>query len=387
MALSRFEEAVRKAIDEKLIANAVVVASSRGKGFYLRNGTTVLMVSRTSRLQMIATVAILQCVERGLVTLDQPLSSILPEWENPEVFAGEDEVTGQPLVRPSTYDITLRQLLTHTSGMAYAFNSPLIEAWLKSRPSIPHTRDIRQEYIAPLLFAPGTIGKWQYGVGIDWVGQVVERVNGGIRLGEYMQENIFEPLGMTESTFRPLQQPELIARMVPRMKRAEDGSLSIDPMDELPHIEPVDDSAGGGLYSTAADYHRLMVSIMKDDGKVLKTASIDEMFRPQLQECEELQETLSKLGTPKRVASGVPGGSKEVKWNHGLAGVVAVDGVPGVAAKGTMWWSGLANTFWFMDRETGTCGFYGSQLLPASDDATGMLFKQLQEHLYSLANQ
>jgi hypothetical protein len=82
------------------------------------------------------------------------------------------------------------------------------------------------------------------------------------------------------------------------------------------------------------------------DGRVLKTATIDELFMPQLQEHEELQKTLSECGIPRRTGSHVSGGPKEVKWNHGLGGMVAVDDVPRVAAKRTMWWDGMANTIW-----------------------------------------
>jgi CubicO group peptidase (beta-lactamase class C family) len=280
--------------------------------------------------------------------LDQPLASILPEFKTPLIVTGLDEATGKPIVESTMHAITLRQLLTHTSGMGYDFSSPLIEAWIQTQPPRPHKRDIRAEYVLPLTFVPGTPGKWQYSVGLDWAGKVVERVNGGVRLGEYMQENIFKPLGMTSSTFRPLLRKDIMERLVPCVKRAEDGSLSMHPGDVAIStvIEPVDDTGGGGLYSTAEDYYRLLESIVRDDGKVLKTATIDELFRPQLQEHEELQKTLSECGIPRRTGSHVPGGLKEVKWNHGLGGVVAVDSVPGMAAKGTMWWDGMANTIW-----------------------------------------
>jgi CubicO group peptidase (beta-lactamase class C family) len=297
---------------------------------------------------MITSVAVMQCVERGLVTLDQPLASILPEFKTPLIVTGLDEATGKPVVKSTTHAITLRQLLTHTSGMGYDFSSPLIEAWIKTQPLRLHKRDIRAEYVLPLSFVPRMSGKWQYSIGLDWAGQVVERLNGDVRLGEYMQENIFKPLGMRSSTFRPLQRKDIMERLVPCVKRAKDGSLSMHPGDVAiaTVIDPVDDAGGSGLYSTAEDYHRLLESIVRDDGKVLKTAMIDELFRPQLQEHEELQKTLSECGIPRRTGSHVPGGPKEVKWNHALGGVVAVDGVSGVAAKGTMWWDGMANTLW-----------------------------------------
>ncbi|RDW71663.1 hypothetical protein BP5796_07697 [Coleophoma crateriformis] len=387
MALSRFEEALKKAIDEKVVGNAVVVASSKdGNLRYEKAIGKLSFEDGAPDVQldtMITSVAVMQCVERGQVTLDEPVSTILPEWTSPDILTGIDPKTNEFISTKATTPITLRHLLTHTSGMGYSFSDPLIEEWIQRHPEIPQNGNVKEGFLFPLTFEPGTPGKWQYSVGIDWAGQVVERVNGGIPLGEYFEKHIFAPLGITSGTFHPLQREDIKDRLCPRMRRQEDGTLIMDTTDAYPVIDPVHDSGGGGLYATATDYHKILESIVQNDGRLLKEPSIDEMFRPQLPDNESLQKRLCRAAYAPVIASGVPGGSSAVKWNHCLAGLVAPEGVPGVAAKGTIWWDGMANTIWFMDRETGTCAFYGSQVLPFGDKLTDALFIKLQEDLYN----
>lgn len=232
----------------------------------------------------------------------------------------------------------------------------------------------------PLTFEPSTEGKWQYSCGLDWVGLVVERLNGNMRLGEYMSNNIFEKLGMKDTTFRPLQRKDIMERMCPRVERQKDGRLEMDPMAKYPHIEPHDDVGGGGLYTTATDYIRVLESLLRDDGRILSKGMVEELFRAQLPEREELQRTLCEAV----IAGVMHGGEKGApRWNHGLAGIVAVDGVPGTAGKGTMWWDGLPSCFWWIDREKGTCGFYGSQIFPPGDRPTAELFAEFQKGVYN----
>ena len=265
--------------------------------------------------------------------------------------------------------------------------STLLGQWRASlpadkQPPVPEQRNIVKEYLMPLTYEPGTVGKWQYSCALDWAGLVVERLNNGVRLGEYMSKNIFEKLGMKDTTFRPLQRKGFMERVCPRVERKEDGSLKMDEMKLHPHIEPHDDGGGGGLYTTARDYVRVLESLLRDDGVLLGEEMMREMFKAQLVGNEELQGTLKGTGIAG-VMDRMNG--KGIGWNHGLAGLVAVEGVPGVAGKGTMWWDGLPSCFWWVDRERGTCGFYGSQIFPAGDRPTADLFGEFQKAVYNSA--
>ena len=264
--------------------------------------------------------------------------------------------------------------------MAYPFSSELLAEWRKQNPiqGTPQ-RDILKEYVSPLTFEPGTLGQWRYSVGLDWAGKIVERLNGGIRLGEFMEENIFKPLGIKDTTFRPLQRRNLMERMSSRVERQADGSLKPDPLELYPVIEPADDAGGGGLYTTARDYIKVLESLLRDDGKLLDSLTLNYLFEPQLPETPELVKTLNETG-PGNVLNGF--GKKEIKINHGLGGIVAVEGVPGVAGSGMMCWDGLPSCFWWIDRERGTCGFYGSQVFPPGDRPTAELFGEFRKAAY-----
>ncbi len=209
---------------------------------------------------------------------------------------------------------------------------------------------------------------------------MVERLNGGMTLGVYMEAHIFEPLGIRDMTFRPLQRSDLLDRMCPRIERRADGSLAMDPMEAYPIIEPVDDAGGGGLYGAAGEYVKILESLLRDDGKLLDSSRLQELFQSQLPDCEELQKRLNATG-PGRVMNGY--GERQVRLNHGLGGLLAVDGVPGEVGKGMMCWDGLPSCFWWVDRERGTCGFYGSQIFPAGDQKTAELSGEFRKAVYN----
>lgn len=171
--------------------------------------------------KFITTVAALQCVGKGLLQLDAPVYEALPEWKAPEILTGFDDL-GEPQLKLATKQITLRQLLTHSSGMGHNFLSSDLASWRQGEGQhlgaseervvslmlylISHTwkysdREMQIKRVAlPLLHEPG--GGYMYSVEVDWAGKIVERVNGGVRLGEYMKQHIFDPLGMTLTGFR-----------------------------------------------------------------------------------------------------------------------------------------------------------------------------------------
>ncbi|RFU34181.1 hypothetical protein B7463_g2157, partial [Scytalidium lignicola] len=395
--MEAFEEQIQRAINQKIVSNAVFEARRKDPSYKYEKAfgklspedgaqdiaqDTVFWIASCTKL--LTSISALQCVQRGLVTLDEPVSGILPEVASPDILTGFDPVTKEPILIKAKNPVTLRHLLTHTSGLAYPFSSKLITQWRNLHPlDGSRKRDVVDEYLLPLTFEPGTHGQWRYSVGLDWVGKLVERLNGGVRLGEYMEENIFRPLGMKEATFRPLQRKDLLDRICPTLERQNDGAVKVEEPQSYPIIEPIDDTGGGGLYTTAVDYIKVLESLLRDDGKLLDSASLEELFKPQLPDNEELQTKLNRTG-PGNVLNNF--GEKQVKLNHGLGGLVLVDGVPGHAGKGMLCWDGLPACFWWVDREAGTCGFYGSQLLPPPDRKTAELFGQFRSAIYNFSN-
>jgi CubicO group peptidase (beta-lactamase class C family) len=190
----------------------------------------------------------------------------------------------------------------------------------------------------PLLYEPGE--SWAYSCGIDWAGKMVERVNGGVSLGEYMKRLIFEPLGMTSTGFRPAQNENIRKNLCPTTKRTAEGKL--EPSDPYPAEDPKDDLGGGGLYSSAPDYIKVLISLLKNDGKLLKPATVTSMMKGHLEKNQHLNQTVANpLAGPM-----LRGGVDCTNWDFGLGGIVAETDVPGVCKKGTFAWSGLPNLFW-----------------------------------------
>lgn len=197
----------------------------------------------------------------------------------------------------------------------------------------------------PLKFTPGQ--GWYYGTGIDWAGQVVEKVTGQT-LGQYMAEHVLHPLGMSDTTFRGHPLPHLGPdRIVPTSYRnAETGELASGP-ELFPSRNKVE-SGGAGLCTTAADYAKLLRSLLKSlsgdgGGELLGKASVDEMFRPQL---SGVQSKWLKFLTDLFPVGMVPDFERGMPIDHGISGVINLEDSVGKRKKGSLMWAGVCNGHW-----------------------------------------
>ncbi len=176
-----------------------------------------------SMTKAITSVAAVQLVERGKLDLDAPASRTVPAIAEAQVMTGFDEA-GNPQTRPPKRPITLRHLLTHSAGFGYElFNTDIQKvqaAW--GLPGIIECKEASLK--TPLLFDPGE--RWEYGINIDWAGKMIEAVSGQ-KLGAYLQENLFDPLGMTSTAFRI--STDMRKRLAMMHMRGEGGALA--PMD------------------------------------------------------------------------------------------------------------------------------------------------------------
>ena len=150
-----------------------------------------------SMTKAITVTACMQLVEQGRLSLDQPMSQVLPELAAPMVLEGFD-ASGKPKLRPAKRAITLRHLLTHTSGFTYSNWSDGLSQYEKATgmPDIAESRN--GAFASPLEFDPGE--RWQYGIGMDVVGKIVEAVSDK-SLEIYFREHIFEPLAIANTGF------------------------------------------------------------------------------------------------------------------------------------------------------------------------------------------
>jgi len=201
----------------------------------------------------------MQQVERGTLKLDAPAKDVLPYLGEVQVLEGFD-AEGKPRLRQPVRNITLRHLLTHTAGFGYDIWNPEILRYREAMDVPTIGSGLDKSLTTPLLFEPGA--RWQYGIGIDWAGKMVEAVTGR-KLGRVMHDDLFGPLGMDSTGFHLT--PAMRARMARIHHRKADGSLVADLKREVPQ-EPEFEAGGGGLYSTANDYLKF-VRMVLDDGR------------------------------------------------------------------------------------------------------------------------
>lgn len=193
-------------------------------------------------------------------------------------------------------------------------------------------------FTIPLKFQPGD--GWVYGVGIDWAGHVLETLS-GLSIDDYMEEHIFKPLGMTSTTFRMPKRPDLAElRAAIGYRAAPGGRLSAGPT-PIPD-SPSMASGGSGLYSTADDYAKILTAVLTGGGGLLKPESLQQLRDPQLPENKYL---MAEFHGPWHDAI-CPEYPVGMPASYGLGGALNLEDVPQKRRKGSMMWSGMANTHW-----------------------------------------
>lgn len=248
--------------------------------------STIMWVASCTKLM--TSISAMQLVERGLVTLDEPIYKHIPELEKLKVLTGFDESTGAPIEEKQTVQMTLRHLLTHASGLSYDGMHPKLLAWLAYHKKQPNASGkLLERFTAPLVAQPGE--SWAYGPSIDYAGVLVERLSGK-SLEEYMKENLWEPLGIKDMTFYLSKRPDLKARLADMSIRNEEGKVQFTD-GRMPYVDgdgnEAEDCMGGhGCFTSAEEYVKVLQAILTTDEneKILKKASVEEFFKPQLGE-------------------------------------------------------------------------------------------------------
>jgi CubicO group peptidase (beta-lactamase class C family) len=321
--------------------------------------------SIASMTKAVTSVGAMQLVEQGKVTLDEPAAKHVPELGMLQVLDGFDSA-GKPVLRPAAKPVTLRQLLTHTSGFAY---DTWHEAMFKFTSSGGDTTHV-------LAFEPGS--KWQYGPSTLWAGRVVEAVS-GMDLEKYLQQNVLGPLGMKDTTFIfPMEKYE---RLVGRYQRETDGALT--PVPRSMPMPPTVYRGDGGLFSTAPDYLKFTQMILKRGAgprgeRILK---------------EKTVALMSANGTGHipagRLKTFRPAQSSDVDFHPGhddrytLGFLMNPEAIPGARSAGTLAWAGIYNTYYWIDPRHNVCGVIMMQFLPFADKEAVGLLDDFQHAVYS----
>ncbi len=314
----------------------------------------------------VTSVAALQLVERGLVALDEPVADLIPALADPEVLTGFD-ASGAPITRPARSKITLRHLLTHTSGLAYDFSSVGLARYLSSK-----SLDFRQPEPPPipLLFDPGE--DWVYGIGIDWVGRLIEAITGA-GLEVYCAANIFEPLEMGDTTF--FLSPDQRARKASVHFHASSGTFIVAPFEMPPERHFW--MGGAGLNAPVSDYMKFLAELAGGGRSLLGPEMFQEMMRNQVG-----QFSAGAIDTADPMVSHNYRSFADFPGRHGLAGVLNPEAVSGGRSKESMSWAGITNCYYWVDPRLGAAGVLMSQVMPFGDHGILDLFRRVEALAY-----
>jgi methyl acetate hydrolase len=318
-----------------------------------------------SMTKPITSVAAMQLVEQGKLSLDVPASTYLPELATIPVVTSFDASTGTYTVRPPARPITLRALLTHTAGFAYNFDSPI------ARDFKPRDGDSLREV---LLSDPGE--QWWYGTSTDWVGRIIERVSGQTLEG-YFEQHIFRPLQMRNTYFNVPDDQQ--ARIAAVHRRGDTGEFTAVP-NRIQRTSVF--SGGGGLISCAPDYARFVRMLLNggtlDDVRVLKSETVTAMVTNQI---GSLGAQALKTALP--ATSGDFSFVNDGRDKFGFGFLISVAPPAGRRSAGSVSWAGLANTWFWVDPARGVGGLFLSQMLPFADARVLAAADRFEQTLYS----
>lgn len=327
------------------------VVGDRAPGVAATEDTVFRIFSMT---KAIGTTAAMQLIERGKLSVDTPVEEILPQFADMQVLEGFDGDT--PKLRAPKTKATIRHLATHTSGLVYEFWNADIAKYMEltGHPSIISGTKVSLGY--PMVFDPGT--RWDYGIGIDWLGQVVEAVDGR-RIDRYCQAEIFDPLGMPDTRFEV--EGSMGERLCAVSMRGEDGAFSDFAL--APPSQPEFYGMGHALYSTAPDYMRFIRSFLNkgqlDGARILSEASVAQM---QTNHIGDIRIGPMITAAPPITAdvNFFPGTDK----THSFGFMRVEADVPGMRSAGSQGWAGVLNTHFWFDPAKDVAGLIMTQTLP-----------------------
>jgi methyl acetate hydrolase len=330
-----------------------------------------------SMVKLITSVAALQLVEQGKLSLDTPPPDIDPALSAPLVLEGFDGA-GKPHLRPPRRPILLRHLLTHTAGFTYRlwdveelrYLQALDKLSVAERPKFPRTA---------LMFDPGE--RWQYGPNIDWVGKIVEQLSAE-PLDVHYRKSIFEPLGMKDTAF--VVSSEQRGREASGHRRLPDGTLKAEPMEHESKLQGVPHtfSGGGGIYSTAPDYLTLARALLHDgelDGiRILRPETVALMGQNQIGRIEAgiLKTTAPGLSNDVDFFPGI-----SLKWGYGH--MINMQPVPEGRSAGSLTWAGIYNTYYWIDPKKHVAAVFMTQVLPFADTRALQVYRQFERGIYT----
>ena len=383
--MSHIDQVLGAAVNAGKVPGVVAAAANRDGIFYqgafgkrrlsedtaMTNDTVFRIFSMT---KAIATTAAVRLIERGDLALDTPVEEVIPDWKHKVVLEGFDGDT--PITRAPRTKATIRHLATHTSGLAYEIWNPDIAKYLEVTGAQSIIGCARDGLNYPLVSDPGA--RWEYGIGIDWLGRVVEAVSGQ-SLRDFCKQNIFDPLGMTDTDFHA--NDEQRGRLASVHQRGENGVLEAIDLD-LPPPQPEIYCGGHGLFSTAHDYLQYLQALLKDGShngaRILKPETVALMTQNHIGDLTVgmMHTAIPPLSNDAEFFPGMP-------KKHNLGFVTNMERETGMRHTGSHCWAGLANTYYWWDPSAGIAGVILHQILPFVDIEAIPLFRDYEKAIYA----
>ncbi|KAF5536461.1 hypothetical protein FMEXI_10319 [Fusarium mexicanum] len=338
--------------------------------------------------KMLAGVACMQLVEQGKLKLDDGdhLENLVPELKTLKVLKPDGSFEEKKNL------ITLRMLLTHTAGFGYTFFNERLRDWSHPAGIDEFSGRIEDIVKLPLLFQPGE--GWEYGVGIDWAGIALERAS-GLRLNDYLQKNVFQPLGIKNMSMLPGK--EMRAKLAHMHQRDTDGKLRTrDHLQRLPlvtdnasEIASIFHSGGAGMFAQPQEYGKVLTVLLNGGtcpntgAQILKKETVDLMLSNSIEKFPNFSRQPIPAAKPdltNPVGELYPvDGNPPQGW--GLTFMLTNGGFSG-RSKRTVMWAGLANCWWWADPEHGIGGIVCTQILPFADAKVLGLWAAVETEIY-----
>jgi CubicO group peptidase (beta-lactamase class C family) len=312
-----------------------------------------------SMTKAIASVAALQLVEQELIGLDDPLDELMPEMTSIPILSEKGELIEAKKV------ITLRHLLTHTAGFGYDLLDYRLQSFDKSEWKYDDL---------PRLFEAGD--RWQYGTNLDWVGKIIEKISRE-DLETYLRKNVTGPLKMNSTWFNV---PENLQENI--VSWGARDSIGFQEYPRIPAEQVTEYSAGGGLFGSPKDYLTFLECIMSngkyDGGQILKAETVKLMFGNQLPNGLRLNYGLPEGGLPESM-----GRFPDESDTYGLAWAIEDSEDELIRTKGSVYWSGKANSYYTLDKDKGTAVVYFTQFFPFNDKVSYDFYRLFEKEVYT----
>ncbi len=347
--------------------------------------------SIASMTKPVTSVAIMILREEGRLDLEDPISKYIPSLANPEVITHFNETDTTYTTVPAANEITIRHLLSHTSGFGYAFSSHILHHLQQKTGKAPRN--------LPLLHEPGS--KWTYGMSTEILGELIEEITGK-SLYDFLKAKILDPLGM-DDTFCKVPEEKygrVVTKHARRGKRIDFSFLSMEnifqtiryiikvgTLIEQPKPKAEDQriyiDGGGGLRSTAEDYITFLQMFLNKgtlhNKKILSEGSIDLMTQNQIGELV-VEEQPGAIAT---ISNAFPFGAGRDKFGLGFQITVSTKENRNLRSPGSYSWAGIRNTHFWVDPEKEIAAVIMMQVLPFYDETCIKAYQDFEKLIYS----